>query len=368
MKTKDTEKLIKITSELREHIAENKEYDYSVLTQIFKEDELYELSVRLEDANRVKHIEDLLAHADKNKIAQRLRHTIQQKQNRKRRMILYLTSTSAAAVLFAVSMFLFYPQNKSIEMATLDSHIAEPLLITTLGDSLRDDSSIQNYTVTNNEVPKKESYNQMIVPTGCTYTFKLPDSTEVMLNSNSRLIFPDTFCDSCRNVTLIGEAYFRVTKGKKPFIVTINNVEVKVYGTEFNINAQHENVIQTLLVEGSVGVRCGDNHTNELKLSPNQLCNYNETNHHGDVLTVNVTDYLSWRENIFLYNERTLSVVLADFKAWYGVKFNIKETVSTRLMTLRMSRGTELKDMLSLLEKAADVKFIQKSATEYEVE
>ena len=39
------------------------------------------------------------------------------------------------------------------------------------------------------------------------------------------------------------------------FHVTVNNIEVKVLGTNFNINAyENENVIKTTLIEGSVKV------------------------------------------------------------------------------------------------------------------
>lgn len=368
MKTENIEKIIEITDKIREHITEDKEYDCAELTEIFEKEGLCELSDRLGNEERIKEIETRFASVDKNQMSRRLRNSIIKKQKEKRRRILYLATTSVAAALIAVSMLLFYPKTNSLEGVKLEKQMVEPMLITTLGDSLSNDTAIKNYIANQPEVEKKQSCNQLIVPAGCTYTIQLPDSTEVLLNSGSTLIFPDTFSDDCRNVILTGEAFFRVTKDKKPFIVIVEQMEVKVYGTEFNINARQKNLVQTILVEGSVGVRCYDNPHNEIKLKPNELCSYDLAEHQGDVSEINVSDYLSWTENLFLYNERTLEAVLSDFEAWYGVKFNLHEEIASRSMTFRMSRKTELKEMLSLLEKAAEVQFIQKNTTEYDVE
>lgn len=40
-----------------------------------------------------------------------------------------------------------------------------------------------------------------------------------------------------------------------PFLVEMEGVEVRVYGTSFNVNTHQEGNIQTVLVKGSVGVK-----------------------------------------------------------------------------------------------------------------
>jgi transmembrane sensor len=57
-----------------------------------------------------------------------------------------------------------------------------------------------------------------------------------------------------RTVKLTGEAYFEVAKNKdKPFYVEMNNVQVKVLGTHFNISAMLMiTEMATTLLEGSV--------------------------------------------------------------------------------------------------------------------
>lgn len=67
----------------------------------------------------------------------------------------------------------------------------------------------------------------------------LPDGSKVTLNAYSSLQFPEKFTEDKRSVSMIGEAFFEVTKNPaKPFIIDINTTEVTVLGTSFNINSR----------------------------------------------------------------------------------------------------------------------------------
>ena len=102
----------------------------------------------------------------------------------------------------------------------------------------------------------------------------LPDGTEVWLNSESTLTYSTDFGSSTRDVKLIGEAYFKVHKDKRhQFIVHIANVELKVFGTEFNVKSySDENIIETTLVTGSLSIqKISENEkSTPLFLKPNQ--------------------------------------------------------------------------------------------------
>lgn len=84
-------------------------------------------------------------------------------------------------------------------------------------------------------------------------TDTLPDASVVTLNKNSTLTYPEKFNRKTRTVALKGEAFFKVTPHKeKPFIIAVNDVEVLVVGTSFNIKAtnnQTEIVVETGLVQ-----------------------------------------------------------------------------------------------------------------------
>ncbi|MGZ5189641.1 MAG: FecR domain-containing protein [Flavisolibacter sp.] len=77
---------------------------------------------------------------------------------------------------------------------------------------------------------------------------KLPDASVATLNKNASLTYPSKFDKNKREVNLQGEAFFNVTADKeKPFIVNVNDVQVRVVGTSFNI--RNENGATEVIVE-----------------------------------------------------------------------------------------------------------------------
>lgn len=64
----------------------------------------------------------------------------------------------------------------------------------------------------------------------------LPDQTIVWLKGDSELKYPEEFSVKSRNVELIGEALFEVTKDKnRPFLITSGQYITRVLGTSFNL-------------------------------------------------------------------------------------------------------------------------------------
>lgn len=83
----------------------------------------------------------------------------------------------------------------------------------------------------------------------------LPDGSIVTLNKNSSLSYPASFKGNTRDIALTGEAFFDVTPDKsKPFIISVNDVKVRVVGTTFNVKNTAERtevVVETGIVEVS---------------------------------------------------------------------------------------------------------------------
>lgn len=85
----------------------------------------------------------------------------------------------------------------------------------------------------------------------------LPDNSEVMLNAKSTLSYNKKEWKTNRKLTLEGEAYFKVTKGKT-FIVETTNGNVEVLGTQFTVNAE-EAIFEVICYEGKVKVTNKEN-------------------------------------------------------------------------------------------------------------
>jgi len=77
----------------------------------------------------------------------------------------------------------------------------------------------------------------------------LPDGSEVTLNKNSSVSYIRKFNSGKRKIALTGEAFFKVVPNKKkPFIIDVNDLQVTVIGTSFNIKtlgARTEIVVET---------------------------------------------------------------------------------------------------------------------------
>ena len=97
-------------------------------------------------------------------------------------------------------------------------------------------------------------YAVLSTPQKGQYQAILPDGTKVWLNAESSLRYPTAFTGGERRIELKGEAYFEVSHNtKQPFIVETASQQVKVLGTEFNINSyDNEPNTVTTLITGSV--------------------------------------------------------------------------------------------------------------------
>ena len=81
----------------------------------------------------------------------------------------------------------------------------------------------------------------MSVSNGQKADIILADGTKIYINSDSRIVYDNTYNKKTRMVSLEGEAYFEVAKDKeKPFIVKANGINVQALGTSFNIRAHKD--------------------------------------------------------------------------------------------------------------------------------
>ena len=89
-----------------------------------------------------------------------------------------------------------------------------------------------------------------------TETFSLPDASEVILNSGSKITYNKKNWNHVRELFLDGEAYFKVTKGNKFSVKTSEGI-VTVLGTKFNVCAR-DGLFTVVCYEGLVSVAFND--------------------------------------------------------------------------------------------------------------
>lgn len=292
--------------------------------------------------------------------------------DRRRRIILF--STSIAAALVAVSFLLWNPTQNIHHQISESKKINTPTLILESGETISLNNTQSELKSLKEEAIKAteathqpvEKFNTVIIPNCYTHKVILEDGTEVCLNANSEMKYPTSFNNKTREVYLKGEAYFKVAKSSTQFIVHAENLSIKVYGTEFNVNTNRNDNIETVLVEGVVGVS-SDKNKEEISLKVNQLFSYNPIDGTGSLGEVNPSDYLGWMSGNFICNSRPLSQLLEDVSAWYGVKFMSDSAISTKIVNVNISRAITLKELLETIQEMSNVTFIHERRNEYSI-
>ncbi len=124
-----------------------------------------------------------------------------------------------------------------------------------------------------------ERNNQSSTP----LVFTLNDGTIITLAPNSSLRYPARFKDKDREVYLIGEAQFHVSRDvNHPFKVHAKDIIATVLGTIFNIEKQHgDSLVLVELLEGKLKVEIKNatgSSAEPVILNPNERVVFNEYN------------------------------------------------------------------------------------------
>ena len=198
-------------------------------------------------------------------------------------------------------------------------------------------------------------YNTLEIPRGGAYSLQLADGTKVMLNSESRLRFPQSFTGDSREVFLDGEGYFQVAKDAgKPFIVHCSDYKVRVLGTTFNISAYPgDDVSMTTLVEGRVNVERGDT---RVLLTPGVMASVTRSG--ISTREVEVESYISWTKDQFSFSEERLVDLLKKISRWYDVDFVFDDPeIEEYKFSGFIPRYENITAVLQIMEQAANVTF-----------
>jgi len=206
----------------------------------------------------------------------------------------------------------------------------------------------------------QEYFTSVIAENGQISKVELPDGSLVWLNSGSKITYNNNFALENRNINLIGEAYFKVTKNKKlPLIVNCEELKVKVLGTHFNVMAYTNcNDVKVTLEEGSVELLNSDLKTFSHKLVPGELGSFNKNSKKLSVRKVNTFKYTSWKQGIINIYDQTLDELVKRLEIHYSQKFELADNVKNFHFTFTI-RNEPLDEVIELMEKISPIKTIQ---------
>lgn len=202
------------------------------------------------------------------------------------------------------------------------------------------------------------AYHTLTVRAGQEFVFRLPDSTQVWLNSESELRFPVQFAGTGeRKVYLKGEAFFDVEKDPQhPFVVGLDEAALIVYGTRFNVSRYADEPLSAVLVEGSIGFRAPG--VEEVRLHPSEQLTYCAATQEVDVRRVDVGLHVAWVDHQFVFQGQTLEEIMTTLSRWYDFTpvFTSDDMRHIRLSG-RLYRYDDIRILLDSYERTVGLKF-----------
>ncbi|WP_336616515.1 FecR family protein [Bacteroides acidifaciens] len=307
---------------------------------------------------------------DASSIIEKTRLKIRKDVTRRRRNYFLITSASiAASILICISTIYFLNQttNDNIDFQTIakgmDSQTVDEVTLITAKEQLNlDEDAFIKYSkegkvAVNSQVLKEEEekvkdeqeYNQLLVPPGKRARIELSDGTRLIVNSQSKVIYPRRFKGDIRKIYAQGEVFLEVAHDKKhPFIVESEDFNLRVLGTKFNISNYKGSATNIVLVEGAVEVT--DRNEKKAQLAPRDLLNIA-----GGAITgqkqVDVAEYISWVDGIMLLNGNDLSQIIQKLSIYYGISIQCDPFVGSEKVYGKLDLKDDIDEVIECIRQ-----------------
>lgn len=192
---------------------------------------------------------------------------------------------------------------------------------------------------------------------GETLSVVLPDSSEVILNGNTKLFVPKRWAArGDRQVRVEGEAYFSIrhTRSNQKFFVKLDSQRaVEVLGTEFNVS-NRKNETQVVLSSGKIALHMESPESDKgqvVPMKPGDLVSFDESKKGYTRKLVDPEVYSSWKSSKLIFNHTDLSEVLDILRDTYGLSIIVDDPA---LMTMKVSGSAPTKNADLLIEALAE--------------
>lgn len=305
---------------------------------------------------------------DASSIIERTRMKIQKSEKKCKRNYLLITSASiAASILICMSTIYFMNLETVVDLDLqaiaegLDSQTVDEVTLITAKEQLNLDEdafikyskegkvAVNSQVIKEEKVKDEQEYNQLIVPSGKRARIELSDGTRLVVNSQSKVVYPRRFKGDIRKIYTQGEVFLEVAHDKKhPFIVESEDFKLRVLGTKFNISNYRESATNIVLVEGSVEVT--DKNEKKAQLASHDLLNIAD----GSIVCqkqVDVAEYISWIDGIMLLNGNTLSQIIQKLSIYYGVSIQCDPLVGSEKVYGKLDLKDDIDEVIECIQQ-----------------
>lgn len=200
-------------------------------------------------------------------------------------------------------------------------------------------------------------YAEIYIPKGEKSRILFQDGSQAFLNSDTRIKFPRKFGLKNRTIEMEGEAYFQVsTNSKRPFIVSINETNVQVLGTSFNVKAYKEDhEMNIVLDEGKIAFNTPRSSHN---LQPGQQAIYDKKTGKCIIISPDKSSEASlWVNDVISFKDTPMAEVLKTLNRAFNVEFIVSDPMVYKYTYTITTGKSSLQDITQELEKITPVRF-----------
>ncbi|MDY9919064.1 FecR/PupR family [Proteiniphilum saccharofermentans] len=207
------------------------------------------------------------------------------------------------------------------------------------------------------------TYSEVYVPKGEDARIFFQDGTEVFLNADTKIRYPNRFGLRKREIYLEGEAYFNVASNRsRPFVVHAQHTETEVVGTSFNVRAYgNSNTIEVVLDEGRTAFHV---HQNSYPMLPGQKIEYDKSTGRITLRNlINPSNASLWKKNVLHFYDTPLAEVIKELERRFDVQFHVQDAAALNYSYTLTTKQPGIENVLKELQKISPVKFVVEGDT-----
>ena len=199
-----------------------------------------------------------------------------------------------------------------------------------------------------------------------TQQIQLADGTQVWLNENTTLRYPEDFDGEVREVYLQGEAFFDVARNEaKPFLIEGGGAVTRVLGTSFNVSALPEDTaVVVTVVSGTVALSDREDTAQVVILQKGEQGVYLLAQQQVSKAVQIVPNSLAWRTLRMQFDNQPLSTVGEVLGDAYQ-KTVIVDAATAPLKLTAQFDNQPLEEVLEVIALTLDVEYRVQGDTVY---
>jgi hypothetical protein len=299
---------------------------------------------------------------------------------RKRSIYVYLAAACIAVLCIVSVTFFFYTKRTTGNTAAgssvktnTNSIPTDPSLKKPVPVATKEVAPVEN-TKPENTNPKKEPEKYVrnapapflvVIYSGDTKKeITMPDSSHIVLNKNSKISFNKDFSGG-RNVSLEGEAFFEVKKGKEKFTIRCSLSAIEVLGTSFNvISGKNTCCDEVSVISGKVAFYNPLIADHKLILEPGEK-GFADIDKNISRSFITDDNFISWKDERLVFKRTALGDVILSLENYFSVPIKITNEALRKCVFTGTFNKPDLHQILEVLSGTFDITYHFKENSYY---